>query len=100
MNEMAELVMEFKGKVMPIKHIPGPEGVRGRNSDNKLIKSVLGWAPSTTLRDGLCKTFKWINKQIEDAVAQGAEKSMFKTSKVYKATMEDIPEALRINNAK
>merc|ERR1740115_669963 len=49
MNQMAELVFKIGKKTLPIKHIPGPEGVRGRNSDNTLIKEVLGWAPSTTL---------------------------------------------------
>merc|ERR1740130_2139514 len=52
MNQMADLVMGFDGaNKVPVKHIPGPEGVRGRNSDNTLIKEVLGWAPSTTLKE-------------------------------------------------
>ena len=45
MNEMAEMILGFSDKKLPIKHIPGPEGVRGRNSDNTLIKEKLGWAP-------------------------------------------------------
>jgi GDP-D-mannose 3',5'-epimerase len=49
---------------MPIKHIPGPEGVRGRNSNNDLIKEVLGWAPSISLKDGLTKTAPWILAQV------------------------------------
>merc|ERR1740138_915297 len=55
MDEMATLVKGFKGTTdekLPTKHIPGPEGVRGRNSDNTLIKQVLGWAPQTTLKEG------------------------------------------------
>lgn len=50
---MMELALSFEGKTLPIKHIPGPEGVRGRNSNNDLIKEKLGWAPSIKLADGL-----------------------------------------------
>ena len=50
MNEMAEIVLSFENKSLPIHHIPGPEGVRGRNSDNTLIKEKLGWAPSMKLK--------------------------------------------------
>lgn len=50
MNEMAEIVLSFENKKLPIHHIPGPEGVRGRNSDNTLIKEKLGWAPSMKLK--------------------------------------------------
>lgn len=50
MNEMAEIVLSFENKQLPIHHIPGPEGVRGRNSDNTLIKEKLGWAPTMKLR--------------------------------------------------
>lgn len=50
MNEMAEIVLSFETKQLPIHHIPGPEGVRGRNSDNTLIKEKLGWAPTMKLK--------------------------------------------------
>ena len=53
MNEMMALGLGFEDKKLPIKHIPGPEGVRGRNSNNDLIKEKLGWAPSIKLADGL-----------------------------------------------
>lgn len=65
MNEMMELVKSFESKALPIKHIPGPEGVRGRNSDNALILEKLGWQPSVKLADGLRLTYFWIKKQIE-----------------------------------
>eukprot|EP00941_MAST-03F_sp_MAST-3F-sp1_P000156 g156.t1 len=64
MNEMAKLAMSFAGKNLPMNHIPGPEGVRGRNSDNTLIKEVLGWAPSIKLRDGLRRTYEWIANEV------------------------------------
>jgi len=63
-NQLALMVMEVAGKKLDIKHIPGPLGVRGRNSDNKLIKETLGWAPSHTLREGLEKTYAWIETQV------------------------------------
>jgi GDP-D-mannose 3',5'-epimerase len=53
MNEMMQMVMRFDEKKLSIKHIPGPEGVRGRNSDNALILEKLGWEPTVKLQDGL-----------------------------------------------
>lgn len=66
MNDMARLALGFCGKesTVEIAHIPGPMGVRGRNSDNTLIKQVLGWAPSISLADGLRRTYEWINEQV------------------------------------
>ncbi len=63
-NQLAEMVMEIAGKKLKIKHISGPQGVRGRKSDNRLIKKKLGWKPTSSLRDGLEKTYVWINEQV------------------------------------
>ena len=69
-NELAEMIMDIAGKKVGLNHIPGPLGVRGRNSDNKLIQEMLGWSPAQSLRDGLERTFHWIADQIkEDAIA-------------------------------
>lgn len=65
MLEFAKLAMSFENKDLPIKHIPGPQGVRGRNSDNTMIKAKLGWAPSILIKDGLKITHAWIKSQIE-----------------------------------
>ena len=65
-NDLAKMVMDIAGKGMSIKHIPGPVGVRGRNSDNTLIKEKLDWEPSEPLRDGIAKTYQWINQQVEE----------------------------------
>jgi GDP-D-mannose 3', 5'-epimerase len=65
LNGLAEMVMDIAGKKLSINHIPGPLGVRGRNSDNRLIYEKLGWKPSTRLRDGLMVTYKWIKEQVE-----------------------------------
>jgi GDP-D-mannose 3',5'-epimerase len=64
-NGMAKMIMEIAGKKLRIKHIPGPLGVRGRNSDNRLIHEKLGWAPSDTLRKGLETTYSWISSQVK-----------------------------------
>jgi nucleoside-diphosphate-sugar epimerase len=66
-NQLAEIVMDIAGKKLRIKHIPGPLGVRGRNSDNRLIEQRLGWKPSRPLREGLEKTYLWIRDQVEAA---------------------------------
>jgi GDP-D-mannose 3',5'-epimerase len=71
-NQMAAMVMELAGKQLAIRHIPGPLGVRGRNSDNRLIRQKLGWAPSASLQDGLRKTYSWIAEQVQ-AVQQTPE---------------------------
>jgi len=63
-NGLAKLVMEIAGKDLGIRHIPGPLGVRGRNSDNQLIEQRLGWAPSRPLREGLAKTYEWVAEQV------------------------------------
>jgi GDP-D-mannose 3', 5'-epimerase len=64
-NQLAGITMEIAHKKLAINHIPGPTGVRGRNSDNKLIKEELGWAQSRPLRYGLEKTYWWIKEQVE-----------------------------------
>lgn len=66
-NRLAEMIAEIAGKKISIKHIDGPLGVRGRTSDNRLIKEKLGWAPSTKLEDGLRETYKWIDVQVKSA---------------------------------
>lgn len=67
-NQLAEMAMQIAGKKLRIRHIPGPLGVRGRNSDNRLISERLGWAPSHPLKEGLRKTFEWINAQVKHRV--------------------------------
>jgi len=63
-NRLAEMVMEVADKELSIKHIPGPLGVRGRNSDNRLIQDRLGWRPSEPLIEGVRKTYAWIEEQV------------------------------------
>jgi GDP-D-mannose 3', 5'-epimerase len=66
-NQLASLVMEIAGKELSIRHIPGPLGVRGRNSDNRLYRSKLGWAPSAPLKAGIEKTYAWVEARVKAA---------------------------------
>ena len=68
-NDLAEMVIDISGKELSIKNIPGPVGVRGRNSDNKLYTEKIGWQPSQSLRDGIIKTYEWIHKQVEQNIS-------------------------------
>lgn len=63
-NQLVDYVADIAGKKIEKNHIPGPTGVRGRNSDNSLIRERLGWAPSQSLREGLEKTYEWIEWQV------------------------------------
>lgn len=63
-NQLVGMVADIAGKTIEINHIDGPTGVRGRNSDNRLIAEKLGWAPSMTLKAGLEKTYGWIERQV------------------------------------
>ncbi len=72
-NRLAEMIMDIAGKRLSIKHIPGPLGVRGRNSDNRLIEEKLGWKPSAPLVTGLRETYRWINKMVAEDKKQEAK---------------------------
>ncbi|MDT8345720.1 MAG: NAD-dependent epimerase/dehydratase family protein [Thermohalobaculum sp.] len=63
-NRLVDMVAGIAGKPVVKRHIPGPMGVRGRNSDNRLIRERLGWAPSQPLSDGLRQTYQWIDRQV------------------------------------
>jgi len=92
MVDMGHMALDYAGKkdTVKIHHIPGPEGVRGRNSDNTLIKQVLGWAPGITLKDGLQRTFKWIDEQVTKEAAAGVNITDYAVSHVVKdKTPED-----------
>jgi len=65
-DKLAEMVMQIAGKRLSIKHIPGPLGVRGRNSDNRLIEKKLNWRPTQPLIEGLKKTYNWIEEQVKN----------------------------------
>lgn len=70
-NQLATMVMDIAGKKLSIRHVSGPIGVRGRNSDNRLIRETLGWAPSKSLREGMEKTYEWIETQVKRTRGEG-----------------------------
>ncbi len=63
-NDLARMAIRISGKNLSIKNVPGPQGPRGRNSDNTLIKEKLGWAPSIRLEDGMKKMYAWVEEQV------------------------------------
>ena len=73
-NQLADMVMKIAGKKLNKKHILGPLGVRGRNSDNRLIHKKLYWKPMQPLGKGLEKTYLWIEKQLMNFLSNDAEK--------------------------
>jgi nucleoside-diphosphate-sugar epimerase len=66
-NQLADIAAEAAGAQIVKKHVPGPQGVRGRNSDNTLLRQVLGWEPSISLEEGVQRTYQWIEGQITRA---------------------------------
>jgi len=64
-NQFAQIIMDIAGKELSIRHIPGPLGVRGRNSDNRLISKELAWCPTLPLREGLERTYRWVDDQVK-----------------------------------
>ncbi|HTH51943.1 MAG TPA: NAD-dependent epimerase/dehydratase family protein [Pyrinomonadaceae bacterium] len=63
-NELADIVANAAGITIEKKHVDGPQGVRGRNSDNSLLREVLGWEPQVSLEDGIARTYTWIESQV------------------------------------
>lgn len=66
-NELADMIAEIAGIEIVKRHIDGPQGVRGRNSDNTRLRRVLGWEPQISLEDGLARTYTWIESQVREA---------------------------------
>jgi GDP-D-mannose 3', 5'-epimerase len=63
-NQLADMIAEIAGSRIVKKHVPGPQGVRGRNSDNNLLRKALGWEPEISLEEGLAQTYSWIEAQV------------------------------------
>ena len=72
-NELADLVAAAAGVAIEKVHIDGPQGVRGRNSDNTRLRAVLGWEPRISLEEGLRRTYTWIEAQVRAKQGQGAQ---------------------------
>jgi GDP-D-mannose 3', 5'-epimerase len=63
-NHLADIVGQAAGVAVAKNHVDGPQGVRGRNSDNTLCEGVLGWRPQVSLEDGIARTYAWIEGQV------------------------------------
>ena len=68
-NELADIIAEAAGISISKSHVEGPQGVRGRNSDNSLLREVLGWEPEVSLEEGLKITYDWIEDQVREKIA-------------------------------
>jgi nucleoside-diphosphate-sugar epimerase len=75
-NELADMVAGIAGITVTTRHVPGPQGVRGRNSDNTRLRQVLGWAPQIALEDGLARTYAWIEAQVRQRLQTAVAASM------------------------
>jgi len=65
-DELADIVAAAAGVRIEKKYVPGPQGVRGRNSDNTRLREVLGWEPEISLEEGLARTYQWIEAQVRE----------------------------------
>ena len=72
-NELADIISDLAAVSVAKRHVPGPQGVRGRNSDNTRLRSVLGWEPRVSLEEGLARTYAWIEEQVRATLAPEPE---------------------------
>lgn len=83
-NDLAKLIADIAGvKVAAFHHVPGPQGVRGRNSDNSLVEETIGWQPEISLEEGLRRTYRWIEEQVALEIERGTDPAVFKSSVQY-----------------
>ena len=97
MNGFAKLALDLCGKSnLPIRHIEGPVGVRGRNSDNTLIKEKLNWEPKVRLAEGMKETMRWIKCEIERELESGEvqDLSRYCSSRVVAQTTDSLDQLL------
>lgn len=72
-NQLADIIADAAGVTITKKHIKGPQGVRGRNSDNTKLREILGWEPQVSLENGLAATYAWIEKEVINSRSAKAE---------------------------
>jgi GDP-D-mannose 3', 5'-epimerase len=87
-NELADIVAEVAGTTIVKRHVPGPQGVRGRNSDNTRLREVLGWQPEITLEEGIRRTYFWIEGQVR--------KTLTSLNGHVESHRDQLPQLLRI----
>ena len=79
-NQLVEMVGAIAGVSVVTRHVEGPQGVRGRNSDNARLRQVLGWEPTISLEEGLSRTYSWIEQQVRASAAAGASRATYHAS--------------------
>jgi nucleoside-diphosphate-sugar epimerase len=84
-NQLADMVAAAAGVEIAKLHVPGPQGVRGRNSDNTLVRSVLGWSPRVSLEEGLTRTYRWVEGEVR--------------AKYFRSDASRAPRAVRVRAA-
>jgi nucleoside-diphosphate-sugar epimerase len=96
-NGLLDLVAASAGISVERKHVPGPQGVRGRNSDNSQLRAVLGWEPRISLEEGLRRTYLWVEDQVRRRIEAGASPGDLArgsaSPKTWTAAMESLPDA-------
>jgi GDP-D-mannose 3', 5'-epimerase len=75
-NELADMIAAIAGIDIVKKHVSGPQGVRGRNSDNTLLRETLGWEPQITLEEGLTGTYAWIEEQVRSSLKESQDREL------------------------
>ncbi len=76
-NGLAAIIAACAGVTVTCRHVAGPEGVRGRNSDNTRLRTVLGWEPRISLEEGLSRTYAWIEEQVRQSLRQDARQDVY-----------------------
>jgi nucleoside-diphosphate-sugar epimerase len=69
-NQLADMITNIAGVQVNRTHVPGPQGVRGRNSDNTRLKAVLRWEPQISLEEGLRRTYLWVAEQVRELASE------------------------------
>ena len=89
-NQLADIIAEIADYPIEKSHIPGPVGVRGRNSDNTQLRKILKWEPEVSLEIGLERTYRWIESEVKEKIAKAPDKKIaieqLKTSKIFSPT--------------
>lgn len=73
-NQLADIVAEIAGIEIEKRYVPGPQGVRGRNSDNTRLRQALGWEPRICLEEGLARTYDWIEGEVRNTLPQSGRR--------------------------
>jgi nucleoside-diphosphate-sugar epimerase len=94
-NGLLDMIADIAGKTIRRRNVDGPLGVRGRNSDNRLIGEVLGWAPSRPLREGLELTYDWIERQVRSSSGSAAKAPNDASARATPSTSPLRTDALR-----